>query len=156
MRDINQQHADYGRGREKDDCCYQPRKVFSHHQHFAAHRAQKVEVQTSVNNVAAEEIHEYPGTAKENYCAQNESAIENGKDHVVLSEVLPLTPWWREGSKQDQRDYREQGQQVEQNRTPAEKAFFNLEPEDRTHLPEPARPRQRTLVDFLTWRDFYS
>jgi len=62
------------------------------------------------------------------------------QDHVVLSEVVPLAPRRREGAKQDQRDYRKQGQQVEQNRTPAEKVFFNLEPEDCPNLPEPERP----------------
>ena len=135
MREIDQQHADNGSGCEENDRCDQPRKIFSYHQHFTANRTQKVEMQTAIDNVAAEQVHEYPGTAKENYRAQNEPAVKYRKDHVVLSEVLPLAPRRREGGKQDQRDYRQQGQQVEQNGTPAEKVFFNLEPEDGANLP---------------------
>src|SRR5512132_3843240 len=143
MRKIDQQHADHRRGSEKYDRRDQPRKIFPYYQHFTTNRTQKVEVQTAIDNVPAEQIHEYPGAAEENYRTQNEPAVINGKDHVVLGEVLPLAPGRREGSKQDQRDYREQGQQIEQNGTPAEKVLFNLEPEDGPYLPEPERPGQR-------------
>ena len=137
MRKINQQHADDRRGSEKDDRRDQTRKIFSYDQHFTTNRTQKVKVQTAIDYVPAKQIHEYPGTAKENYGTQNQPAVINGKDHVVLSEVLPLAPGRREGSKQDQRDYREQGQQIEQYGTPAEKVLLNLEPEDGPNLPEP-------------------
>ena len=112
-------------------------------------------MQTAVDDVAAEQVHKYPGAAEENHGAQNEPTVKDGKDHVVLSEVVPLGPWRREGSKQDQRDYRQQGQQVEQNRSSAEKVLLYLEAEDSANLTDPERPRQCWFADLLIWRGIY-
>src|SRR6476620_9973479 len=150
MREVDQQHADDGRGREKNNRRDQPGKIFAYDQHLATHRTQKVEMQAAVDDVATEQVHKYPGAAEEDHGAQNEPTVKNGKDHVVLSEVVPLASGRREGSKQDQRDYRQQRQQVEQNRSSAEKVLLCLEAEDSANLTEPERPRQWCLANVLT------
>ena len=115
MRDVKQEHANYSCAGEENDRSDQAREIFPDHQDFTPHRAKKVKVQTAVNNVAAEQIHKYPGTAKENNRPQNQSAVINRKDHVVLSEVLPLAARRRKWSQQRERHNRNQRQQIEQN-----------------------------------------
>ena len=134
---------------KKNDRSDQSGKILPDHQHFAPHRAQKVKVQTAVDDVAAKEVHEDPGAAKEDDCAQNQPAVVDREDHVVLREVVPLAAGRRERRQQHQRNDRQQRQQVKQNRTPAEKVFLNLQTEDRANLPKPERPRQRLLLDVL-------
>ncbi len=97
-------------------------------------------MQTAIDNVAAEEVHEDPGATKEHYGAQNQSTVVNGKDHAVLREVLPLVSRRREGSEQGQGNDRQQRQQVKQNRAAAQKILSHFQPEDGGNLSQPKRP----------------
>src|SRR2546426_7534189 len=130
MRKVKQKHRDDSCAREENDRCDQSGNIFSYYQHFAANGTQEVEVQTSVNDVSAKKIHEYPGTTKEDHRTKDQPSVKDRKDHVVLSEVLPLTTRRREGSKQGQGNDGKQRQEIKQNRAPAQKVLFNLEPKD--------------------------
>ena len=113
-------------------------------------------MQTAVDDVPAKEIHEYPGTTEEDDGAQDQPAVEDREDHVVLREVLPLAPRRCKRSEQNQRGYGQQRQQIKQDRAAAEKVLLNLEAEDCANLPKPERPRQRLLPNLRFRRDVYS
>jgi hypothetical protein len=51
-----------------------------------------------------------------------------------MSEVSPLATGRGKRSEQSQGNYWQQGQQVKKNRSPSEKVFLDLEPEDRADL----------------------
>ena len=106
-------------------------------------------MQTSIYNVATKQIHEDPGTAKENDRTQNQAAVKNCEDHAVLREVLPLAAGRRKGSEQCERKNRQQRQQIKQDRSSAEKVFLNLETEDCANLAQPERPGQWCLSAIL-------
>ena len=113
-------------------------------------------MQTAVYDIAAKKVHEDPGAAEKYYRAQNQPAIEDRVDHVVLIEITPLVSGRSERRKQYQRHNRQQSQQVKQNRSAAKKVFLNFEPEDGANLPKPKRPGQWLLSDCFLRPNVYS
>jgi len=54
-----------------------PGEIFAGHQDFAPDRRQKVIMQTAIDDLAPEKIHEDPGAAKENDGAQDHRVIKD-------------------------------------------------------------------------------
>src|SRR2546421_6219651 len=112
-------------------------------------------MQAAIDDIPAKEIHEDPGTAEEDNGTKNKSAVIDREDHVVLSEVEPLTTRWSKRGKQSQGDDGNQCQQVKQNRSPAQKVLLNLEAKYSANLSPPERPREWVLLNFR-WFDIYN
>src|SRR5687767_14994210 len=90
MRKVKQQHRDDGCAAKENDGSDQAREILSYYQDLAPHRTEKVKMQTAVNYLAAEEIHENPGAAEEHDCSENQATVKDGVDHLVPHEVLPF------------------------------------------------------------------
>src|SRR5687768_1920653 len=110
MRYVKQQHANDRHAGEQDYRRNQTRQVFPYHQHFAAHGAEKIKVQTTIDDVPAEKVHEDPGTSKKYYRAQDQSAVIHCEDRAVVIEVLKLAVGWSKGCQQEQWSNRQQCQ----------------------------------------------
>ena len=113
-------------------------------------------MQTAVNDVAAEQVHKDPGTTKEDNRPQDQPAVVDREDHVVLIKIPPLVSRRSERGEQNQRHDRQQGQQVKQYRAAPEKILLDFESEDGANLPPPKRPWQWLLIDCLLRRNVYS
>jgi hypothetical protein len=68
------------------------RQILPYHQYLAPHRAQEVKVQTTIDDIAPEEIHENPRAPEEDDGAQHQSTVEDREDHAVSRDVLPFSP----------------------------------------------------------------
>src|SRR5713226_7674944 len=77
-------------GDKNDACCQQSGEEFSHHQHFAADGRQKVKVETLVENLAAEQIHEDSQAAEKDGEAQIEKLEYSGEHDRILGQVESL------------------------------------------------------------------
>src|SRR6185369_6291100 len=143
MRKIKQQHRHHGRRRKENDRSHQARNVLADDQHFSAHGAQKVIVQTAVDHLTAKQVHEDPGRTEEDERSQNQNVVNDRVDEAVIVEISPLVSRWREQREKRERKERRERNQIDQYRATAEKVFLDLEAKDGADLAEPKSPTRR-------------
>src|SRR4029078_1483726 len=104
------------------------------------HRAQKVIMQTAVDELTPKQVHEDPCRSKEHERSQDHGVVNDRVGDAVLIKVSPLAPGRcneRGGYKSKQWGQR---QQINQYRTATEKVFLELHTKDRADLAEPQCP----------------
>src|SRR5918992_1198691 len=121
MREVEQQHRDHGRRGEENDRGHETGEILADYEHFPSHRAEKVVMQTAVDQFTAEQVHEDPRTTEKDDGAQDETVIEDGVDLAVVVEVLPVVAGRLEYCQYHQWEQRQEREQVDQERAAAEK-----------------------------------
>src|SRR6185437_1011837 len=97
-------------------------------------------MQTAIDELTAKEVHEYPRRTEEYERAQNQAVVNDGVRDVDLVEVSKLV-----GHRPNEREYqkgkkRQERNQINQQRTTAEKIFLDFQTKDRADLSQPQRP----------------
>src|SRR5205814_7308877 len=131
VRKEDEQHTGDGHRHKQHDRSQQTRQVLARDQHFTPHRREKVVMQTAIDDLTAEKIHENPGTAEENDRAQNQRVVIDRKNSKQL---IACTSERIDRLNQHQQSDWHQRQQVNQQRTLAKEILLQLKPQDRREL----------------------